>query len=72
MLATTPRGPSSSSSNNLVANPMPGPLLVPRRQPATWTECPHTLSGLPCMNHQPHAGNGRGCVHHSTGMGDDE
>lgn len=44
-----------------------------------WVECSHTLSGLPCMNHQPHAGDGRGCVHYSTSgvpdrhnYGDDE
>lgn len=36
-------------------------------QPRTrWVECSHTLSGLPCMNHQPHAGDGCGCVHYST------
>ena len=33
---------------------------------ARWVECSHTLSGLPCMNHHPHAGDGCGCVHYST------
>lgn len=38
-----------------------------------WVECCHTLGSLPCMNHQPHEGDGRGCVHHSTsGFRDDE
>lgn len=31
-----------------------------------WVDCPHKLGSLPCMNHKPHQGNGRGCVHHST------
>lgn len=26
--------------------------------------CTHDLGGLPCVNREPHAGNGRGCVHH--------
>lgn len=28
--------------------------------------CSHELGGLPCVNSQPHAGPGRGCIHHST------
>jgi hypothetical protein len=27
--------------------------------------CAHRLGGLPCVNQAPHAGRGRGCVHHS-------
>jgi len=27
--------------------------------------CTHDLGGLACVNREPHAGNGRGCVHHS-------
>jgi hypothetical protein len=41
--------------------------------------CGHTLGGLPCVNQAPHAGHGRGCVHHSESgvpdrhdYGDDE
>jgi len=41
--------------------------------------CGHTLGGLPCLNRAPHAGRGRGCVHHSESgvpdrhdQGDDE
>ena len=41
--------------------------------------CNHELGGLPCVNRAPHAGRGRGCVHHSESgvpdrhdYGDDE
>ncbi|MDE0778015.1 MAG: hypothetical protein OSB43_17190 [Nocardioides sp.] len=51
----------------------------PSRPRTRWEECSYNLSGLPCMNHQPHAGDGRGCVHYSTSgvpdrhdYGDDE
>jgi hypothetical protein len=38
-----------------------------------WVDCAHKLGSLPCMNHKPHEGDGRGCVHHSTsGFQDDE
>ncbi|MEV5003871.1 hypothetical protein [Nocardioides sp. LML1-1-1.1] len=38
-----------------------------------WVDCSHKLGSLPCMNHKPHEGNGRGCVHHSTsGFQEDE
>jgi tetrahydromethanopterin S-methyltransferase subunit A len=30
------------------------------------TPCRHRLSGLPCVNREPHTGNGRGCVHVSA------
>ena len=47
--------------------------------PRQWVACPHTLGGLPCVNHQSHSGVGRGCVHYSRsgvpdrhGLGDDE
>ena len=47
--------------------------------PPTWVACPQTLGGLPCMNHRPHPGLGRGCVHYSSSgvpdrhdLGDDE
>jgi hypothetical protein len=45
----------------------------------TSVACPQTLGGLPCMNDQPHPGNGRGCVHYSSSgipdrhdLGDDD
>ncbi|GAB2863827.1 hypothetical protein [Nocardioides pacificus] len=35
--------------------------------------CSHRLGALPCLNHEPHEGDGRGCVHHSgSGFPDDE
>jgi hypothetical protein len=47
--------------------------------PRTWVACPQTLGGLPCVNHRPHPGDGRGCVHYSSSgvpdrhdLGDDE
>lgn len=47
--------------------------------PCTWVACPQTLGGLPCMNHRPHHGDGRGCVYYSNSgvpdrhdLGDDE
>ncbi len=43
------------------------------RTTVRWVDCSHKLGSLPCMNHKPHEGNGRGCVHHSTsGFQDDE
>ncbi len=43
------------------------------RATVRWVDCSHKLGSLPCMNHKPHEGNGRGCVHHSTsGFQDDE
>ena len=43
------------------------------RTKVRWVDCSHKLGSLPCMNHKPHEGNGRGCVHHSTsGFQDDE
>ena len=43
------------------------------RTTVRWVGCSHKLGSLPCMNHKPHEGNGRGCVHHSTsGFQDDE
>jgi len=44
----------------------PTALSAVRPRPVYWVAFPHTLGGLPCMNHGPHAGNGRGCVHYST------
>ncbi|UUW88603.1 hypothetical protein [Pimelobacter simplex] len=45
----------------------------PGRTTVRWVDCSHKLGSLPCMNHKPHQGNGRGCVHHSTsGFQDDE
>ena len=35
------------------------------RTTVRWVDCSHKLGSLPCMNHKPHEGNGRGCVHHS-------
>ena len=49
--------------------------LAQAASPSTvpWVDCSHRLGSLPCMNHKPHEGNGRGCVHHSTsGFADDE
>jgi hypothetical protein len=38
-----------------------------------WVDCSHKLGSLPCTNHEPHEGDGRGCVHYSTsGFQDDE
>ena len=44
-----------------------------------YAACTHDLGGLPCVNRSPHAGGGRGCVHHSESgvpdrhdYGDDE
>ena len=43
------------------------------RTTVRWVDCSHKLGSLPCMNHKPHEGNGRGCVHHSTsGFQEDE
>lgn len=43
------------------------------RTTVRWVDCSHTLGPLPCMNHKPHEGNGRGCVHHSSsGFQEDE
>jgi hypothetical protein len=28
--------------------------------------CAHLLGVMPCINDQPHEGNGRGCVHESA------
>lgn len=45
----------------------------PGRPTVRWVDCSHKLGSLPCMNHKPHQGNGRGCVHHSTsGFAEDE
>lgn len=64
------RAPSAPTSV-----PLPPPRTAPTRtsppcrsgRPLTrWVECSHTLSGLPCMTHHPHVGDGRGCVHYST------
>lgn len=47
--------------------------------PRTWVACPQTLGGLPCINHRPHPGDGRGYVHYTSSwvpdrhdVGDDE
>ena len=46
---------------------------IPAHTTVRWVDCPHKLGSMPCMNHKPHEGNGRGCVHHSTsGFQDDE
>ncbi len=76
MLTTAPLAPPQTAATRpcLPARPSRSSRSRPR-----WVECSHTLSGLPCMNHQPHAGDGRGCVHYSTSgvpdrhdYGDDE
>lgn len=41
------------------------PGVTSWRLPAATPGCGHRLGGLPCVNAQPHDGNGRGCVHHS-------
>lgn len=76
MLTTAPLAPPQTAATRTRLPSRPGRPSQPR---ARWTECSHTLSGLPCMNHQPHAGDGRGCVHYSTSgvpdrhdYGDDE
>ena len=46
---------------------------APSQSTVRWVDCSHKLGSLPCMNHKPHEGDGRGCVHHSTsGFQDDE
>lgn len=43
------------------------------RSTVRWIDCSHKLGSLPCLNHEPHDGDGRGCVHHSTsGFEDNE
>lgn len=43
------------------------------RTTVRWVDCSHKLGSLPCMNHKPHEGDGRGCVHHCTsGFAEDE
>jgi hypothetical protein len=34
-------------------------------RPRPYAVCTRELGGLPCLNRSPHAGGGRGCVHHS-------
>lgn len=78
--AETPFAPAFSPAPRPLASPRPATRAgLPSRPLTRWVECSHTLSGLPCMNHQPHAGDGRGCVHYSTSgvpdrhdYGDDE
>lgn len=60
MLTTAPLAPPQTA---VTRTRLPG---LPSRPRTRWVECSHTLSGLPCMNHQPHAGDGRGCIHYST------
>lgn len=89
MLTTAPRAetpiapasqPGFSPASRPLASSRPATRAGLASRPLTkWVECSHTLSGLPCMNHQPHAGGGRGCVHYSTSgvpdrhdYGDDE
>lgn len=46
---------------------------APSQSTMRWVDCSHKLGPLPCMNHKPHVGDGRGCVHHSTsGFQDDD
>ncbi len=76
MLTTAHLAPSQTTATRPC---LPARLSRSGRSRTRWVECSHTLSGLPCMNHQPHAGDGRGCVHYSTSgvpdrhdYGDDE
>lgn len=76
MLTTAPLMPPQTTAARACLPPRSSRSSRPRTR---WVECSHTLSGLPCMNHQPHAGDGRGCVHYSTSgvpdrhdYGDDE
>lgn len=63
MLTTAPLAPPQTA---VTRTRLPNRPNRPSQSRTTWVECSHTLSGLPCMNHQPHAGDGRGCVHYST------
>jgi len=46
---------------------------APSQSTVRRVDCSHKLGPLPCMNHKPHIGDGRGCVHHSTsGFQDDD
>lgn len=78
MLATAPLTPQTAATRTDLPS-RAGRASRASRPRTRWVECSHTLSGLPCMNHQPHAGDGRGCVHYSTSgvpdrhdYGDDE
>ncbi len=59
-----------------VTPPMPSGATS---QPLALSWCRHVIGGLPCVNPRPHAGRGRGCVHHGESgvpdrhdYGDDE
>lgn len=76
MLTTAPLMPPHTTATRPC---LPARSSRSSRPGTRWVECSHTLSGLPCVNHQPHAGDGRGCVHYSTSgvpdrhdYGDDE
>ena len=76
MLTTAPLAPPQPTATRSCRPVRPSQASRPRTR---WMECSHILSGLPCMNHQPHAGDGRGCIHYSTSgvpdrhdYGDDE
>lgn len=46
---------------------------VPSQSTVRLVDCSHKLGSRPCINHEPHQGDGRGCVHHSTsGFEEDE
>ena len=84
----TPDNPATSNdqTTSRTTSGLDAPALHPRVQhdqevthPRTWVACSGTLGGLPCMNHRPHPGDGRGCVHYSSSgvpdrhdLGDDE
>ena len=79
MLTTAPLTPPQTAAARTRLPARPSRPSAPSRSRTRWVECSHTLSGLPCMNHQLHAGDGRGCVHYSTSgvpdrhdYGDDE
>jgi hypothetical protein len=64
--------------HELVAAEPPVVVAVAARR-RLYAVCTHDLGGLPCVNREPHTGNGRGCVHHSESgvpdrhdYGDDE
>ena len=66
MLTTAPLAPPQTAVTRTRLPNRPNRPSGASQSRTRWVECSHTLSGLPCMNHQPHAGDGRGCVHYST------
>ena len=70
-----PNGPGSAAAAARATRksrwlPRSQPRTAPLRRPndVPWVDCSHKLGPLPCMNHKPHEGNGRGCVPLHVGL----